>query len=143
MRVSAARELDAFLLAVEWRDTARGVELTLWGSSPANGPVRATITEQEAVMFVPRFVETQAGRRVPRPLKSREGADVDALYFTSQRALLQERDRIHAASGRTLDKLTPVEASHACFLPGYDGLSPLCRYSCHFGGKAATVTMRA
>ena len=100
--MSAARELEVFLLSVEWRDTARGVELTLWGSSK-EGPVRATLTGQEAVMFVPRIAETKSGRRVPRPLKSREGADVDAVYFTSQRALLQERDRIHAGSGRTLE----------------------------------------
>jgi len=41
--VTAAREIEAFLLSVEWRDTPRGVELTLWGSSREDGPVRATI----------------------------------------------------------------------------------------------------
>ena len=100
--VSAVRELEAFLLSVEWRDTARGLELTLWGSS-LEGPVRATFTGQEAVMFVPRYAETQAGRRVPRALRTREGADVDAVYFTTQRALLQERERIQAARGLTLE----------------------------------------
>lgn len=100
--MSAVRELEAFLLSVEWRDTSRGLELTLWGSS-VEGPVRATFTGQEAVMFVPRYAETQGGRRVPRALRSREGADVDALYFTTQRALLDERERIQAAHGLTFE----------------------------------------
>ncbi len=97
------REIDAFLLSVEWRDTGRGLELTLWGSSPTDGPIRATLTRQEAVMFVPRYAETQSGRRVPRALRTREGADVDALYFTTQRALLQERDRLRAEGPRPLE----------------------------------------
>jgi DNA polymerase-2 len=91
--VSAARELDAFLLSVEWRDGPRGLELTLWGTS-AEGPVRATLTGQEAVFFVRRDVETRSGRRVPRALRTRVGADVDAVYFPTQRALVQERDRL-------------------------------------------------
>ena len=100
--MSAVRELEAFLLSVEWRDAARGLELTLWGSS-VEGPVRATLTGQEAVMFVPRYAETKAGRRVPRALRSREGADVDALYFTTQRALVLERERIALARGLTFE----------------------------------------
>lgn len=95
--------VEAFLLGVEWRDAPKGVELTLWASSPSEGPVRVTVTGQEAVMFVPRYAETKSGRRVPRALKSREGSDVDAVYFSSQRALLQERDRIQAAGGLTLE----------------------------------------
>ena len=101
--MSDVRELEAFLLSAEWRDTSRGLELTLWGSSPEHGPVRATLTRQEAVMFVPRSAETKAGRRVPRALRSREGADVDAVYFTTQRALVDERARLHATGGRTLE----------------------------------------
>ncbi|MDP1821703.1 MAG: DNA polymerase II [Archangium sp.] len=101
--MSAVRELEAFLLSAEWRDTARGLELTLWGSSPTEGPVRATLTGQEAVMFVPRASETKAGRRVPRALRSRDGAPVDAVYFTSQRALVDERARLHTTGGLTLE----------------------------------------
>lgn len=96
------REIEAFLFSVEWRDGARGIELTLWGAS-TEGPVRASITGQEAVMFVPRTWPTQAGRREARPLRTRDGRDVDALYFSSQRALLQERDRIRADGGFTLE----------------------------------------
>ena len=54
-------------------------------------------------MFVPRVAQTEAGRRVPRPLRTRAGADVDAVYFKSQRALVQERERIHAAGGMTFE----------------------------------------
>lgn len=103
-RVSAAvREIEAFLLSVEWRDAARGIELTLWATSNEHGPVRATIGGQEAVMLVPRSTETRAGRREPRPLRTLAGVDVDAVYFGAQRALLQERDRIRASGGVTLE----------------------------------------
>jgi DNA polymerase-2 len=100
---SGPSEVRAFLLTVEWRDTARGLELTLWASSPEHGPVCATFTGQEAVMFVPRHVESRGGRRVERPLKTKEGAPVDALYFKTQRALMDERSRIRAAGGVTLE----------------------------------------
>ena len=108
MRVTQVQA--AFLLGAEWRDAARGLELTLWGASEKNGPLRVTLTGQEAVMFVPRYAETKAGRRVPRALKTREGSDVDAVYFPSQRALVQERERIQSIGGITLE--ADVKATH-------------------------------
>ncbi|MFO0598777.1 MAG: DNA polymerase II [Myxococcaceae bacterium] len=99
-----ATSIDAFVLTVEWRDvSSRGLELTLWCSSPSHGTVCATFTGQEAVMFVPRHLESKAGRRVPRALKTKEGTPVDALYFKTQRALLDERSRIRGAGGITLE----------------------------------------
>ena len=97
------RDVEAFLLSVEWRDTDAGVELTLWGSGGEHGPVRATITGQEPVLFVPRGAPAHEGRREARPLKTLQGADVDAVYFTSQRVLLRERDRIRAAGGAAFE----------------------------------------
>lgn len=94
-----ARDIEAFLLSVEWRDTPRGIELTLWARSRADGPVRAALTGQEAVMFVRRSWPTQAGRREPKPLRTLDGADVDAVYFSSQRALLDERERLRSDGG--------------------------------------------
>jgi DNA polymerase-2 len=91
--------LDAFLLSTEWRDAEAGIELTLWASARGHGPVKATITRQEAVMFVPRHVPTLAGRRERRPLRTLKGGDVDAVYFPSRRALLKEADRLRAAGG--------------------------------------------
>ena len=91
--MAALHELEAFLLSVEWRDGPLGLELTLWGTS-AEGPVRASLTGQEAVFFVRRDIETSSGRRVARSLRTKYGAEVDAVYFPTQRALLQERDRL-------------------------------------------------
>lgn len=96
-------DVEAFLLSAEWRDTSRGLELTLWGSSPTDGPVRATLTSQEAVMFVPQGTPTRAPRTVTRPLRTKDGRPVDAVYFKTQRALLDERDRLRAEGFLTLE----------------------------------------
>lgn len=95
-------EASAFLLSREWRDRDDGVEIVLWGRSE-QGPVRARFRRQEAVMFVPRHMTTHAGRRVPRPLTTLHGDDVDAVYFRSQRALLDERERLRAALAVALE----------------------------------------
>ncbi|MBL8950471.1 MAG: DNA polymerase II [Myxococcaceae bacterium] len=96
-------DLEAFLLSAEWRDSDAGVELTLWASSPEHGPVKATLTGQQPVMFVPRGAPLADGRREPRPLRTLQGAEVDAVYFKTQRALLRERDRIRASGGVVLE----------------------------------------
>jgi DNA polymerase-2 len=102
VETQASREVEAFLLSREWRDGADGIEITLWCVS-GDGPIKVVLRRQEAVMFVPRHVETRAGRREQRPLRSREGVDVDALYFESQRALLAERDRLRSTLGVALE----------------------------------------
>lgn len=94
------RELDAFLLTREWRDREGGVEIVLWCKSEV-GPVRARFPREEAVMFVPRATSLEGAhapfRREHRTLFTLEGEDVDALYFRSQRALLDTRDRLRAS----------------------------------------------
>jgi len=50
-------------------------------------------------MFVPRGVDTKASRRATLPLTSLLGDPVDAVYFRSQRALIDERARIRASRG--------------------------------------------
>jgi len=94
--------IDAFLLSREWRDGDSGVEIVLWARA-AEAPVRARFIKQEAVMFVPRGDDARADRRVPRPLFTMHGMPVDALYFRSQRALIEERDRIRAAMGSAFE----------------------------------------
>jgi DNA polymerase-2 len=94
--------VDAFVLSREWRDADDGVDVVLWGRAAA-GPVRARFTRQEPVMFVPRHVSTHHGRRVERPLSTLQGDPVDAVYFRSQRALIEERDRIRDAHGVALE----------------------------------------
>jgi DNA polymerase II len=96
------RSLDVFLLSREWRDGDRGVEIVVWGRSEV-GPVRARFSGTEAVMFVPRGTSTHAGRRAERPLQTLHGDPVDAVYFRSQRALLEERDRLRATFAAVLE----------------------------------------
>lgn len=98
-----AETIHAFVLCIDWRDTARGLELTFWASSPERGVVCATFTGQEAVMFVPRHVRTTAGRRASRDLKTKAGTPVDAVYFKTQRALIDERTLLRAAGETTLE----------------------------------------
>ena len=97
--MSEPEPISCFLLSREWRDGRRGVEVTLWGLSE-RGAVKA-ICETEAVMFVPRHVprartDTLGARREEVALRSLTGGHVDALYFASQRALLQARDQLRA-----------------------------------------------
>jgi DNA polymerase-2 len=90
--------MDAFLLSREWRDRNDGVELVLWARA-ADTPVCARFPAQEAVMFVRRQAETRGGRRRPRPLTTLQGEPVDAVYFRSQRAMLDERNRLRSTLG--------------------------------------------
>src|SRR5579883_3101596 len=103
MRTMPSRAIDAFLLSREWRDRDEGVEVVLWARS-AEMPVRARFPRQEAVMFVPRHVSTGAGRRRSLPLAALDGGEpVDAVYFRSQRALVDERERLRAVGERALE----------------------------------------
>ena len=85
--------VSAFLISREWRDADDGIEITLWAKAES-GPVRVRLTRQEAVMFVPRDVPAQSGRRASRPLTTMTGEPVDVLYFRSQRAMIEERERL-------------------------------------------------
>jgi DNA polymerase II len=100
--MATARQTDAFLLSREWRDTQSGLEVVLWARSK-DAAVRVKLTEQEAVMFVRRTTTTRAGRRVPRPMTTFDGEPIDALYFRSQRALVDERTRLRECGGAALE----------------------------------------
>lgn len=101
--MAESRDIEAFLLSREWRDGPDGIEITLWCVSPAEGPIKATLRAQSGVLFVPRTTETQGGRREAKPLRTREGIDVDAVYFGSQRALIAERERLRSALGVAME----------------------------------------
>lgn len=96
------RTIDAFLLSREWRDASDGIEIVLWART-VERPVRVRLAGQEAVLFVPHGAPTRGGRQVPRPLASMQGQAVDAVYFRSRRALLDERDRLAGARIRTFE----------------------------------------
>lgn len=69
----------AFLLSREWRDRDDGIEIVLWARAE-QGPVRARFPGQEAVMFVPRGVQTRAARQRERPLATLHGAHVGRRF---------------------------------------------------------------
>lgn len=107
--MATVREIDAFLLSREWRDADDGVEVVLWARAK-EGPLRVRLSRQEPVMFVERDALTHAGRRVARPLTTLEGHPVDALYFRSQRALVEERERLRDAAVLTFESdVKPAE----------------------------------
>jgi DNA polymerase-2 len=93
-----ARHVDAFLLSREWRDEGNGVEIVIWAKA-VEAPVRARFNAQEAVMFVRRDAPRLVGssRRVARALTTLAGDPVDAVYFRSQRALIEERERLRSS----------------------------------------------
>lgn len=85
--------INAYLLTRHWRDTSRGVELSLWATTD-NGPVNVVVTHQQAVCFVEREVDfaLPAGvERKPLELRLLHGSAVDGLYFRHQRDLQQLR----------------------------------------------------
>jgi DNA polymerase-2 len=100
--MTAPRKLDAFLLSREWRDRDDGIEIVLWARAQ-EGAVRARFPGQEAVMFVPRGVQTRAARQRERPLVTLHGGPVDAAYFPSQRAMIAERERLRTAACLTFE----------------------------------------
>lgn len=85
--------VDVLLLTRQWFDRSDGVRLTFWGAS-ADGPVKIVFTRQDAVMFIDRDIGAEARERKPVELRSLLGRPVDALYFTTQRDLRQERMRL-------------------------------------------------
>ncbi|HEX4447129.1 MAG TPA: 3'-5' exonuclease, partial [Polyangiaceae bacterium] len=98
MSAPDADAIDAFLLSRDWRERESGIEVVLWARAAAM-PVRARFSGLESVMFVPRGAGARADRRAERPLTTLQGAPVDALYFRSQRRLIEERDRLRGAGG--------------------------------------------
>ena len=90
------------MLTRQWRDTPSGVELVFWAAA-ASGPIRIQIVHQEAVCFAVRG-HVDAARVGARSrsvdLLTLEGALVDALYFPTQRALVDARRELRAAGVR-------------------------------------------
>lgn len=85
--------LDAYLLTRHWRDTAHGLELSLWASS-GQGPVNLLIYGQQAVCFIERSRSLQlpaGAERRSLELRLLHGEAVDGLYFSRQRDLQQLR----------------------------------------------------
>lgn len=69
-------------------DTPKGVCFEYWVKT-SDKAIQVQVIEQEVVFFVERKADIPPGayRREPLALKTLSGEEVDALYFTSQRAL--------------------------------------------------------
>jgi DNA polymerase II len=93
---------QAFVLTRGYQDTRTGLELEFWLSSE-RGPLRLRIRDQRPLFFVERSVATESGQRRRLALLAPDGRDIDAVYFTSQRGLLAERDRLRQAGVQPLE----------------------------------------
>lgn len=100
--------IQGFVLTSQWRDAPGGVALTYWLASE-RGPLRVHFPRREAVMFVDRDVEARCHRRRQVELRSMRGSDVDALYFSSRRDLLDERDRLRRETATYESDVRPSE----------------------------------
>ena len=100
--------IRGFLLTRAWRDTARGIELTLWAWT-ADGPIRLVVEGQEAICFVERDVDVPLpadARRRELPLARLGGGAVDGLYFRRRRDLEAIR---HGAATLCESDIRPAE----------------------------------
>ena len=92
-----------FLLTRQWRETRQGIELTFWAATD-RGPIRIVFPHQEAVYFAPRTVEASGfAHRQAVELWALDGAPVDALYFSSSRALVESRERLREQGQPTFE----------------------------------------
>lgn len=100
---------EGVLLLRQWRDAPDGIRLELWAGG-AGAPLHVTLTRQRALMFVDRAVATEAGERRNVDLVNMDGDPVDVVYFTHQRDLLAERERLIGQAARPHEAdVKPVE----------------------------------
>jgi|TARA_Y100000310_G_scaffold337685_1_gene425395 DNA polymerase-2 len=101
-----------FLLTRQWNETAQGLDLVYWIASE-NGPLKITLTGQEAVFFVAAaelnraleiMVAMNGWRHAEVKLENFELQPVVAFYCKSQRLLLDARSRLMQQG------ITPLEA---------------------------------
>ena len=105
--------LVGFLLSRQWRDTANGISLSFWLSSP-QGPVHIKIDKQKAVCFIRRENQVKTNNngieRKPLELKTLEHEEVDGLYFNQQRQLNAFREHLAFDKTQLLEsEIKPTE----------------------------------
>ena len=105
-------QLDGFLLTRQWRDTAKGIELSFWIST-AEGSVRLVIENEQAVCFTQQSTYLPLSNNVTRKqlaLKNLNGEAVDALYFKQQRDLNALRDQLSYDKSKLFEsEIKPTE----------------------------------
>jgi len=123
---SAATE--AFILTRQWRDTANGIELSLWATT-GDGPVHIRVSGQKSLFFIERDQHIHPEVKYERKgveLATLEGVIVDALYFNSQRDqqscashLKGEQIRIYESDIRPVERyLMERFITSSCLLSG-------------------------
>lgn len=119
---------EAFILTRQWRDTANGIELSLWASTE-DGPVHIKVSGQKSLFFIEQDQHIQSRviyQRKGVELTSLEGSVVDALYFNSQRdqqscaaQLKGEHIRIYESDIRPVERyLMERFITSSCLLSG-------------------------
>ena len=103
---------NAFLLTRQWRDASSGIEIVFWARGES-GPIRIRLDRKEAVAFAERgrLRREPLGCRVrPVELRTFDGDLVDALYFESQRALVDARRAVRERGERLYESdLKPAD----------------------------------
>lgn len=103
--------LSAFLLTRQWKESNTGLELIFWFAS-SEGPLRLHLPRQEAICFFPssqtdevkKILKGQKNWRInPTELLDFTRQKVSALYFSSQRQLFDNRDRLAIRDIRLLE----------------------------------------
>jgi len=103
--------LSAFLLTRQWKESDTGLELIFWFAS-SEGPLRLHLPRQEAICFFPssqtdevkKILNGQKNWRInPTELLDFTRQKVSALYFSSQRQLFDNRDRLAIRDIRLLE----------------------------------------
>ena len=103
--------LSAFLLTRQWKESNTGLELIFWFAS-SKGPLRLHLPRQEVVCFFPsrqtgevkKILKGQKTWRInPTELLDFTRQEVSALYFSSQRQLFDNRDRLAIRDIRLLE----------------------------------------
>lgn len=102
MSAVPATAIDGFIISRQWLEAEQGITLIFWLAT-ASGSVRLVFTGQEAVCFcnvADREAVAVVLKRLPgshsKPTRLRnfQQQTVDALYFRSQRQLLDARDKL-------------------------------------------------
>jgi len=103
-QADASNSVSGFILTRQWRETEEGLELIFWIASE-QGAMRLRLANQEAVCFVSTTHLTEVKnclrhkrkwRHADTRLKNFQHEPVSALYFTSQRLLLDCRELLIA-----------------------------------------------
>jgi len=110
--LTAPTSFKAFILTRQWRDTPKGIELSLWATT-ADGPIHIRVSDQKSLFFIEQDQHIDPNPEFERKaveLKSLEGKTVDALYFSSQKQQHIYASHLKSAQIRVYESdIRPIE----------------------------------